>query len=220
MKTSNYKQGACFSVITIYFQRGYNLTKNQLALAQKFSSRYLKLGDAAQVQCRITPKTAADIDKYLTCLSNKSSPADAEFYAGFKSYNAKNYISKFKAGSSIPLSVVCGKNGKGIELNKINNVKKKQKPKSKPNVQNSIAMKAQILDFKKQTAYRCYDSVPSTYKDVVMSTYLRSGNDYYIKARDEMKNNRLGTAKTFIDTAGMFYDNSIKQSQQFGATNC
>ena len=218
-ETTNYQQGACLSVITIYFQRGYNLTKNQLAIAQKLSPRYMKLGDAAQVQCRLTPKTAADVDRYLTCLSNKSSPADAEFYAGVKTYDAKALISKFTAGSGVPLDLACGKNGNGIELIKKNNVVKKQKPNTKPNVQNSIAMKSTILNFKKQTAYRCYNSVPSIRKDTVRSI-LRQGNDYMMKSIDAVNNNNPGLAKSYIDTAGQFYDNSISISQRVGATNC
>ena len=106
-----------------------------------------------------------------------------------------------------------------MELIKKNNGVKKQKPNTKPNVQNSIAMKSTVLNFKKQTAYRCYNSVPSIRKDTVRSV-LRQGNDYMMKSIDAVNNNNPGLAKSYIDTAGQFYDNSISISQRVGATNC
>jgi len=101
-----------------------------------------------------------------------------------------------------------------------NNVVKKEKLKTNPNVENSINVKMVILDAKKQTAYRCADSVPPRYKDLVMSSNLRQGNNFYIKAIDQIKNNNLSLANTLIDSAGRSYDNSVKQSQQMGSTNC
>ena len=222
----SYKEGKCLGTILYAARNGWKMSKwaagfilDQNNPFQSYITNFIKNKKVCKSK---SLKTAVDVDNKINCIANfykqtkgftdQRGLSYARFTLGMfvSEFDAKRYQTPFAAFNAVCLDP---------DLQK-NNVVKKQKPKTKPNVQNSIAMKAQILDFKKQTAYRCYDSVPSTYKDVVMSTYLRSGNDYYMKARDEMKNNRLGTAKTFIDTAGMFYDNSIKQSQQFGATNC
>lgn len=222
----SYKEGKCLGTILYAARNGWKMSKWAAGFIldhndpfQSYITNFIKNKKVCKTK---SLKTAVDVDNKINCIANfykqtkgftdQRGLSYARFTLGMfvSEFDAKRYQTPFAAFTAVCLDP---------DLQK-NNVVKKQKPKTKPNVQNSIAMKAQILDLKKQTAYRCYDSVPSTYKDVVMSTYLRSGNDYYMKARDEMKNNRLGTAKTFIDAAGTFYDNSIKQSQQFGATNC
>lgn len=112
---SNYKKGRCLGVILLGKKYGIQLTAENLAFAQKYIPRYLKAGgDSIRKQCRMNLKTAGDIDKYLTCLSSKSSLADAEFLAGIETVDNDVVKEDFAVKSAFPIFTFC-------PLNNLNN---------------------------------------------------------------------------------------------------